>query len=345
MTESAAPAPSAAPEISQSPVNLNKLPDITPRESRAYSLNQAVQDVQNRHSQEQKKAQAKSQPQQQPPQRTPVAQGEVKQQSEPSEKQTLAEFIELEGNKYTKEELARVVKQLPNYQKGMRQAFEEANKLKQSLKSVRGENMAQSMRNLGYSEEQIDLEFQKYAENQLKRFQMSPEQRQLLEREEQLSKREKEIQQHQQKYQEQQRKALEAQEIVKYDQTFQKYIESTGLPYTTLEMREMATLIHKNLEDNVDIDWEEAGEQVKHNRSSSLNIWMKEILSKDPSGKLLIDNLPKEIYDIVRKHSIEKVRQISQTRNPPQRQATVHTPVKKETLTPQQWRERLKLKN
>lgn len=322
----------ASPELSSSDISPQQInsfdSDLGSSESNDAGevMGDAVRAVQNKHK-----------PQQRQPQQT------RQQQPQQTQQQAIEEFIELEGQRYKKGELANLLKELPNYKKGMQKAFNEAQQYKEKVKALRGNDPVQALRNLGYNEAQIDQVLQSHAEAQLKRFQMTPEQRQLADREEMLARREQEIKQFQQQQQEAQLQALTEREIQRYDQTFKTHVEASGLPYTVLEMREMASLIEGNLKKGIDIDWEEAGEQLRSHRQSQLQNWMTEALKRDPSGNLLVKLLPKQAYDAIRKHSVNQVRQVGQVRNEPQQPQPV-VASKKETLTPFEWRERLNQK-
>lgn len=268
---------------------------------------------------------------------------EVQKKTQAHQKQT-SQYVEVGGKRYTPAQIEAQLKQVENYKKGMHDAFNQLDKVRKSVPQQKPQNPFEAMRQAGYSQEDIDRAFQEYANYQVKWSQMTPEQREAESIRRQNLQYRQQLEQLHKQQQQAQHEAMTEYMVQQYDNAFKTHIEQTGLPYTQLEMREMAQLIEGNLKKGVAIDWEEAAEQLRHNRQSSIQNWMKDVLQSDPTGNLLVKHLPKEVYEAIRKHSVQKVRQVAQAKSSSQQQ-TAPPPPKADKMTPAEWRQYIKTIN
>jgi len=273
-----------------------------------------------------------------------VQNGKSKQQQQI---QKAIQKIKLADKEYDPTELEKIVKDFPNVKKGMHQAFEEKAKYEKMLKQLEhkfGEaNDPEKFLKLRFNDQQIEEALLKIAEQKTKELQMSPEQRQMTEAQRENERLKQQIQQQEQAKQQHYMQMLEQHHMNEYDQQFKAQIVSRNLPYTKMDLREMANLIAIGNQKGVDMDFATAAEQMLENRRSGLKMYLNELVQKDPDGNLLEEWLKDTgVIKTIQKRLINKVKTPGQ---PVKRIQTdkPSTPVPSSAkMTPQEWRQFIK---
>lgn len=272
-------------------------------------------------------------------------QGKAKSQQQ--KVQQAIQKIKLADREYDPAELESLVKEVPNYKKGMHQAFERASKAEKVLSQVEqilstSKDPFELLSRLNIPQSVIDQAVAKYADQRVKEHQMTPEQRQWEQDKREKAELQKQVEQHKKQQEQHYAQQLERHYVNEYDQQFQTQIVSKNLPYTSMDLREMASIISIGHSKGVDMDFATAAEQMLENRKTGYHQYSGELAKKDPQGNLVAKWLHPEALKAVRQYFMNQIKTPGQPVKRIQSGQPSSRPEDQSTMTPQQFRQYIK---